>query len=495
MEQSTMSRRRRRNVRIMPMKVSILLFLGLLANKLAYDRKIFLYQGEASEGSMSLSATLLTEAEPAFWLPTRTKHVLPNSQDKRSSTLAATIERHTRVGGGQSTRTTNNDTINGHIIRIGYVTRQNVTTSSASTSIVKHQRTRRHRRRPRHDNKYSRTQLVSKSERRNQPLRKDNADIGTLIPRSRTNVTTRAKSINLIRNSGTTVGKHHWKVDVDYDVPETPGAYIHIGKTGGSTISSQLRNGCHSWLKKPCGAIPDNESHVSLLTTYYHTPDFDKLSNRSHDFYVIGLRDPFDRLLSTYAYQHPRNIRRRNDAAIVKGIRYFVAMYSCFPTLERFAELVGTEPTLYEYPNASEMNRTNCTNLAKAVINQRVRFSDHFYWSMKRIHGLLGSQMNSSTIFAVRNENLWGDWVSTNEYIGQNNVSTPNIRVRDHRNMKLPVPKKVSIAGRRNLCIALKPDYDAYLDFLRLAKNLDETERASSLKVANRNCPWLKLSI
>lgn len=47
--------------------------------------------------------------------------------------------------------------------------------------------------------------------------------------------------------------------------------FIHLGKTGGSTLSFQLRNGCHSFIKKPCRSV-QNETVVSeLVTAYYHS--------------------------------------------------------------------------------------------------------------------------------------------------------------------------------------------------------------------------------
>lgn len=47
--------------------------------------------------------------------------------------------------------------------------------------------------------------------------------------------------------------------------------FIHLGKTGGSTLSLQLRNGCHSFVEKPCHKVP-NETIVSeLVTDYYHS--------------------------------------------------------------------------------------------------------------------------------------------------------------------------------------------------------------------------------
>ena len=68
----------------------------------------------------------------------------------------------------------------------------------------------------------------------------------------------------------------------DFKPPNTPGAFIHVGKTGGSTLSLLLRNGCHSFVPKPCVNrhtgklfIPKNatdETMVSKLTTYYLLP-------------------------------------------------------------------------------------------------------------------------------------------------------------------------------------------------------------------------------
>jgi hypothetical protein len=53
--------------------------------------------------------------------------------------------------------------------------------------------------------------------------------------------------------------------------PHTPGAFIHVGKTGGSTLAGYLINGCHSFVRKPCGGPSRNimnESYISKTTTY-----------------------------------------------------------------------------------------------------------------------------------------------------------------------------------------------------------------------------------
>ena len=57
-----------------------------------------------------------------------------------------------------------------------------------------------------------------------------------------------------------------WKRNKKVNGEEAPvgGAFVHVGKTGGSTLAGFLRNACHSYIPKPCGVIP-NETLVSKL--------------------------------------------------------------------------------------------------------------------------------------------------------------------------------------------------------------------------------------
>ena len=48
------------------------------------------------------------------------------------------------------------------------------------------------------------------------------------------------------------------------------GAFIHMGKTGGSSLSLLLRNGCHSFMPKPCRTVPLETTVSKLVGTYYH---------------------------------------------------------------------------------------------------------------------------------------------------------------------------------------------------------------------------------
>ena len=99
--------------------------------------------------------------------------------------------------------------------------------------------------------------------------------------------------------------------------PETPGAFLHVGKAGGSTLCSVLLNACHSFIGKPCEKRKHfnfthmNETYMSALTTYIHTPDFHLLGRKPEysdfSFYIATIRDPLTKFQSAFTYLHPGN--------------------------------------------------------------------------------------------------------------------------------------------------------------------------------------------
>lgn len=114
-------------------------------------------------------------------------------------------------------------------------------------------------------------------------------------------------------------------------------AFVHIGKSGGSTISLLLRNGCtqavegesceaERWKKFP-GKVGETETIASQRIQFYlHTSNVE--SGKMAEYYdrvssiVVVARDPLDRWISAFLSRHPRNIdglRMRNNAARLKA--------------------------------------------------------------------------------------------------------------------------------------------------------------------------------
>lgn len=177
---------------------------------------------------------------------------------------------------------------------------------------------------------------------------------------------------------------HNRNNDIDYGRTNTGSlsklnaGFIHIGKTGGSTLSLLLRNGCHFHVRRQqrgsCNHVVPNETTTSkLVQAYYHVPDFHKLPNSKHRIYIITTRDVYDRTVSAFLYTHPRNVPYYGNVETSEERRKFMEIaYACFPTLEDFAaSLKRGNSSDCNYPYAhNEIVNTDCSELACAVSKQ-----------------------------------------------------------------------------------------------------------------------------
>ncbi len=162
------------------------------------------------------------------------------------------------------------------------------------------------------------------------------------------------------------------------DQTKVTAGFIHMGKTGGSTLSLLLRYGCHSFLrpkhKQPCRVVPNETLTSKLVHTYYHIPDFHKLPKSKHQIYIMTTRDVFDRTVSAFLYNHPQNIPYYEDATITdEEIEQGKILYKCFPSLEAFASVLNRgNSTECNYPyRHNVVDNTNCSELACAVSKKR----------------------------------------------------------------------------------------------------------------------------
>ncbi|KAL7469668.1 hypothetical protein ACHAXS_009924 [Conticribra weissflogii] len=193
-------------------------------------------------------------------------------------------------------------------------------------------------------------------------------------------------------------------------------AFVHIGKSGGSTISLLLRNGCHQSVDgKPCEKrrwekYPGSPGKVETIASkriqfYLHTPA--ALSGKLAEYYsritsiVMVGRDPLERFISAYLVSHPKNVdavNRRNQQAIADAkargetppvwAKYFPrrrtrgdeiqeqAYLGCYPNIDEYAKCLNRPRGDYIY-NATiripqiEQISLDCGQLARDIIMQR----------------------------------------------------------------------------------------------------------------------------
>ena len=310
--------------------------------------------------------------------------------------------------------------------------------------------------------------------------------------------------------------------------PNTVGAFIHMGKTGGSTLSLLLRNGCHSFVTKPCygeTVLPaSRENFISKLTTYYHVPDFQNgyLKKYSHLFYVITIRDPFSKAISAFRSAHPlrkaqgdfialKNSNKHlyneyrqkyaNELDIYREIirvkkYHHEKIYKCFDTLEEYAQLLANYNDYEENSWEFYLAKKDCANLAKTMLHHisPATMKHNFY----DLRGVLSQVQNiaSKVILLIRTEFMWDDWTSANKWLGdENEIYTNPKTIRNSTETKIPFNSTLSDEGRNNLCIALEEEYRVYLRLLVLSQNLSEEDIANSLSIARENCPCLDLHL
>ena len=324
------------------------------------------------------------------------------------------------------------------------------------------------------------------------------------------------------------------------DTNRTSFSFIHIGKTGGSTISSMLRNGCHEFLPKPCpGRLNtiENESAASLrIQHYYHVCNITYSKNNSTS-YVIMVRNPVHRAASAFLYHHPKNLQalllqqqqenqlvdfglssssnNNNDISKSKGRKrqtfyepnvHNNFLYSCFPSLRFFALYVAKQmlpETVKARPidnkksfSLKDLQTLNCTDIArKALLGQEPQMQ-HLYWNYK---AYVGSMPSSAEVFVIRQEHLWEDWYEFNHLLekqlndGVTETVSTNVRQQQHHHLRstkdLPVKNDLREHEIRIMCKYLREEIQLYVSLLNRAVNLSNEDVVESLSDLYKTCP------
>jgi len=328
-------------------------------------------------------------------------------------------------------------------------------------------------------------------------------------------------------------------------------AFVHIGKSGGSTISLLLRNGCiqaaegetceaERWKKFP-GKVGETETIASQRIQFYlHVSNVD--SGKMAEYYsrissiVVVARDPLDRWISAFLSRHPDNLdgmRLRNRAASLRaqargqtppiwaqkrvfgidGVRndqiHRVAYDGCYPNVQEFVDCATND----EPPSENDLYNTrimfmekakmhfeqvtlNCRETCKEIAAATSRYIHHVRVNYE---AYLKELPSDKEVFVIRTKSLWQDWVKVNNLLGSpKDVAIPDsinegkvVNTQD----KLPVRSNLSNEGRESLCKLLRNEYILYIDLLNRAVNLSDSDIKSALDDVHKNCPAILESI
>ena len=245
-----------------------------------------------------------------------------------------------------------------------------------------------------------------------------------------------------------------------------------------------------------------------------------------YEFFVITMRDPLNRAISAYQAAHPirkgwqlfLDSKSQNSYLFKFYSRYYplgkeemtkrivshkprlkenIRMYTCFESLEEYAQLVGNHSSHFEEKSwRTYHEENNCAGVAKSTLHHMdIMPMTHNYWDLRQILDQVKSNLKDKTFFALRQEYLWQDWTSTNRWLGDEGEILQGATRRNATEMAAPINMELSEGGRKNLCLALRDEYRIYLRLLVLSVNLSEKEVNDSLLIGRKNCPWLNLEL
>ena len=306
-------------------------------------------------------------------------------------------------------------------------------------------------------------------------------------------------------------------------------AFIHIGKTGGSTISMNLARGCREENMRHCretfqskfcsGQVCYQTATSRRVERYFHMEDIppDKLSRFTSIVTVV--RNPITRFMSAFAYEHPDNAIVTNVTIDTQSIQ----KYSCFPSLhyllragmghaeipwnmaymryERSKQLRG----IVLKQNDEQSFKYNCTEMALVAFGHYHNVSlwqSHMSWNYRQYYQ---SMPIDKELIVMRDKHLYNDWVKINDLLSGDDISNllneapPPPFKENVRNVSSNYHKKEKWTAQTPeeqqwLCWLLSDEISKYIMILSRAINLNDDDLLEALVDVNEKCASMQLT-
>ena len=248
--------------------------------------------------------------------------------------------------------------------------------------------------------------------------------------------------------------------------PGTSTCFVHVGKTGGSTVGCALGFRLHCTAKGHFdGLLPNATTHM------FHGDVYD--CPGTSDLYLFAVRDPLARLRSAFVYG--RTFERRKGGAM--GRRSKTLYDACpFPTLHELAAR-GLAPD----GNASAV----CKERARAMVRGTELTVFHAYYNYQ---AHLEAIPHGARLLAMRNEQMAEDWNAIEALLG-GAPTTNRTFPRNNSQRKKGRDRRLGDRERRLLCRELCVEIQYYKLLLRQARNIRPGQYATSLAELRTSCP------
>ena len=251
---------------------------------------------------------------------------------------------------------------------------------------------------------------------------------------------------------------------------------IHLGKCGGSSLTRTLRKNRR------------NSTLAKLWPERFH------LRSVPVDRYPswIGLvRDPVERIRSAWVFEHVQNYRYKVSP---RPHAYKNKLFQCYDTLEDLL-LTGLDNN----NNNNNGTWSHCQLVARQLFQPGAPDAGygmyHFRYNYKFYYQELLRHVDSKTLYVLRTEHLLDDLNHLEHTLGApTNTTHAQMTHFTHYTLPnendLPRPKlELSTAALQRLCTILCDETQIYAQLLRVASNLNEHERQSTLQALRTQCP------
>jgi hypothetical protein len=222
---------------------------------------------------------------------------------------------------------------------------------------------------------------------------------------------------------------------------------------------------------------------------WYH---MEPVAVNKHTDWIALMRNPIDRVISAFLFEHPKNAPyRKNPMHVTLPYIDKLKLYDCYDTMDDLA----TAGMAMLPPGQPE---TECTALAKRLLHDHMSFPGmtHFVWNYQSYYTELLQQAQTKNIYAVRAENMVDDLNAIEHLLG-NMKPRPefdSVRSFSHytKGHQTPLPvtdKTVGPQGMHNLCELLCFEMMRYRNLANEAKNLKDSDRNAMQQRLREQCP------
>mmetsp|Transcript_17639 Transcript_17639/g.27650 ORF Transcript_17639/g.27650 Transcript_17639/m.27650 type:complete len:452 (-) Transcript_17639:97-1452(-) len=269
--------------------------------------------------------------------------------------------------------------------------------------------------------------------------------------------------------------------------------FVHVGKSGGSTVGCALGFGlhCKNNTKMVDGLLPRR------TTNMFHADCYDCYDESKYFLFVV--RNPLERIKSAFLYERPYGVNwlKNNFPQYYQNRKSFY-MDCPFRFMEDWVQigLLGKTGSRGEEYRVSE----KCEKIARHAVWGTGHYQEHLYFNYQfHLEGLPGN----ANVLTIRNEHLVDDWNQVEQYIGgerdiitpenaqtafpvinkKNMTKDPSVRIDPYSS-----PKYLSEESVHTLCRHLCNEIVNYKKILRRSVNLNYLQIEESITELRESC-------